>query len=56
MSIILTKMKSEIIICDNLHWSKADDMLDYDKKSTVIGWRGIRVYYEILVSVPRESV
>ena len=31
-------------------------MLDYDKKITVIGWRGIMVYYEILVSVPRESV
>ena len=55
MSITLTKTKSGIIICDNFHFSK-DDVRLRQKKSTVIGWRGIRVYYEILVSVPRESV
>lgn len=55
MSITLTKTKSEIIICDNFHFSK-DDVRLRQKKITGIGWRGLRVYYEILVSVPRESV
>lgn len=55
MSITLTKTKSEIIICDNFHFSK-DDVRLRQKKITDIGWRGLRVYYEILVSVPRESV